>query len=87
MFKQSGTKKDKLSKNEYTCSIAAGYSAADPPENCHLNVNKIAKNLTFFQKNFHLQFFGKNRQFLSIFCHLFTFKWQFSGGSGGDNLI
>ena len=23
---------------------------ADPPENCHLNVQKIAQNLTFFSK-------------------------------------
>ena len=42
------------------------HRVADPPENCHLTVKKIAKKLTFFQKiakNFH--FFQKN-------CH-----WQF----------
>ena len=25
-------------------------SQPDPPENCHLTVKKLAKNLTFFQK-------------------------------------
>ena len=46
----------------------------DPPENCHLNVKKLPKKLTFFskklyfffQKNCQWQFFGKKWQFLSI---------------------
>ena len=35
---------------------AQNWSQPDPPENCHLNVKKIAKNLTFFfliTQNFH----------------------------------
>ena len=71
-----------------------GYTP-DPPENCHLNVKKMAKNFflidkncLFFQKNCQSQIFLKKRKFLAIFlkkCQVFgnflTVKWQFSGVS------
>ena len=40
----------------------------DPPENCYLNVKKIAKNCHWKK--------------MTIFGNFLTFKWQFSGGSG-----
>jgi len=42
----------------------------DPPANCHLNVKKNAKNLTFFQK------------ILTKIVIFFQQNCQFSGGSG-----
>ena len=42
------------------------YIKPDPPENCQLNVKKIAKNLTFKKKNAK-KFFEKNVKVLTIF--------------------
>ena len=66
----------------------------DPPQNCHLNV-KIAKNLSFFQKNcqnYLFSLFWEKRLFLAIkkkvkFWEIFgQSNWQFSGCSGYNHV-
>ena len=44
---------------DHECQILTHFGP-DPQENCHLNVKKIAKNLTFFPKNMPKIFFNGN---------------------------
>ena len=39
------------------CQVGYKNRESDPPENCHLTVKKIAKNLTFFSKKLPKMFF------------------------------
>ena len=56
-----------------------GICTADPPENCHLTVKKLQKNLTFFSKKLTKIDIFFNKIAIDNFL---TVKWQFSGGSG-----
>ena len=61
--------------SNHPCMQSAPY-ASDPPENCHLTVKKLPKNLTFFPKKMpkNFIFFKKNANgnFFQKKC-----KWQF----------
>jgi len=59
---------------------------ADPLENCHLTVKKSPKTY-FFQKNWHkFHYFFSTKLPLASFWHFLTVKWQFSRGSGVEQI-